>query len=128
MPFTVANRNNILNKLLRATDFTPPSTVYVSLHTGDPGDNGANEVTGGTYARQSCAFDAAATNHTQNTAAINFTLMPAIASPSYITHFGLWSLASGGVFQGGGTMTANKETNAGDTYQIAAGDLDVTLT
>lgn len=128
MPFTVAQRNSILNKILRNTDFTPDATIYVSLHTGDPGDTGANEVTGGTYGRQSCAFDAAASNHTQNTSVINFTLMPAITNPNYVTHFGLWSAASGGTFRGGGAMTANKETNAGDTYQVAAGDLDITLT
>ncbi len=128
MAFTIAQRNSILDKVLKNTNFTPDATIYVSLHTGDPGDNGANEVTGGTYGRQSCAFDAADANHTHNTAVLNFTLMPAIGNPTYVSYFGLWSAATNGTFRGGGELTTPKETNAGDTFQIAAGGITITLT
>lgn len=114
--------NKILDKVFRATDFTV-TTAYVSLHTADPGETGASEATGGSYARQSAAFDVAASGATANSGAINFTSMPATT----ITHIGVWDASSAGNFLWGGSATASKTTQAGDTYQIAAGDLDVTL-
>ena len=38
----------LINATLRATTFTSPATVYVSLHTADPTDAGTGtEVSGG---------------------------------------------------------------------------------
>lgn len=99
------------------------TTVYVSLHTGDPGETGASEATGGSYARQSAAFDAAASGATANSGTISFTGMPAAT----ITHVGCWDALTTGNFLWGGALSASKATNSGDTFQIAAGDLDVTL-
>jgi hypothetical protein len=112
----------ILDKVLRDSNFTVTS-VYVSLHTDDPGETGANEVTGGSYARQSCAFDPAGSGLADNTAAVTFTDMPA----ETITHIGLWDDPTAGNFLWGGAATTPLTTNEGDTYQIGAGDLDVTL-
>lgn len=116
----------VLDKIFRNTDFTV-ATVYVSLHTADPGDTGASEVAGGTYARQSASFDAAATpgGTNANSGAISFTSMPAAT----ITHFGFWNAGgtSGGTFIAGGTLTASKALSLGDTFQFAAGGITGTL-
>ena len=124
MSFLTATANKVLDKILRNTDFTPATTVYLALHTSDPGGTGANEVTGGSYARQAIAFDAAATKHTQNSAQIDFTGMPATT----VSHISLWSLASGGTEWWEGALTASKTTAAGDTLRFPAGDVDVDLT
>jgi len=51
--------NAFINAALRATNFTAPTTVYVSLYTSDPTDaDSGTEVSGGSYARTSAAFDA----------------------------------------------------------------------
>lgn len=47
MPFTATAHNSILNKVFRNTDFTPASSLYLSLHTANPTDSGTSEVTGG---------------------------------------------------------------------------------
>jgi hypothetical protein len=114
--------NAILDKVFRATNVTV-TTAYVSLHTADPGETGASEATGGSYARQSVAFDAAASGATANTAAINFTLMPAAT----LTHIGVWDASTAGNFLWGGAASASRTTASGDTYQIPAGDLDITI-
>jgi len=115
--------NKILDKVFRATDFTV-TTAYVSLHTADPGEDGSNEVTGGSYARQSASFDVAAGGATANSAQIQFTSMPACT----VSHVGVWDAASGGNFLWGGAVTGGSKTvNSGDTFQINAGDLDVTI-
>lgn len=117
--------NELLDALLNNGSFAGGATVYVSLHTADPGEDGASEVSGGSYARQaSGGFAAAAGGTTDNDAAINFTSMPA----ETVTHVGIWSAVSAGNFYVGGSLAASKTTNAGDTFQLGAGDLDVTLT
>ena len=52
------------------------TSAFVSLHTGDPGDTGANEVTGGAYARQGpIAFTNVGSNPTvaSNSAHVKFS-------------------------------------------------------
>jgi hypothetical protein len=124
MPFTTTTANKLLDKLLKATDFTPAAALYVSLHTGDPGNDGANEVTGGSYVRKVSTFDAAATKASAAAAALSWTGMPACT----VTHVGLWSAESAGDFWWGGALTASQAVAAGNTFTIADGDFDVTLT
>ena len=114
----------ILNKVFRNTDFTV-ATVYCSLHTGDPGETGASEVTGGSYARNAVAWDAAANpaGTIANTDVEDFPLMPAAT----LTHVGFWDALTTGNFLWGGAMTASKTTNAGDTFEFPAGSLVATL-
>ncbi|MFX4261032.1 phage tail fiber protein [Pelotomaculum propionicicum] len=123
MPFTTATANKILDKILRGVDFTPATNLYISLHTADSGDNGANEVTGGSYARQAITFNAANSKHADNPSQIEFAGMPACT----ITHVGLWSASTLGDFWWGGDLTASKTLNAGDTLRFPAADVDVNL-
>jgi hypothetical protein len=115
--------NKILDHMLRGTAFTPPSTVYVSLHTADPGETGANELTGGGYSRKPVTFNAPSGGSMTNSADIDFPNMPAAT----ITHVALWDAASAGNCLWTGALTAPKTTNAGDTFRIPAGQLTVSL-
>lgn len=93
MPFTSDYyENKIIDHLYRAQAFTPPATVYVSLHSGRPGDTGADEITGGGYARQAVTFGAASGGATDNTAAVDFPNMPAVT----VVAFGLWDASTAG--------------------------------
>ncbi len=113
----------LLDAVFRADAFGLAANPYVSLHTADPGEAGANEVAGGGYARQQAAFDVAAAGATANSAIIDFTNMPA----ETMTHVGVWDALGGGNFLWGGPLAASKTTGAGDTFRMPAGDLDVTL-
>lgn len=99
--------------------------AFIQLHIGDPGANGtsnkATEVT-----RKSVSFGAASGGAISNDSAITWT---SIAGSQDATHFSLWDTGTDGTgnFLGSGTITANAYT-AGDTYTIASGDLDITLT
>lgn len=123
MPFTVATANKVLNKLLRNQDFQHPSQIYVSLHTGDPGEDGTNEVTGGGYKRQLVTFSTPSNKQTSNPSDIEFDNMPACT----ITHMGLWDAETEGNFWWGGQLVVSKQLDAGDTVRFKAGDLDVIL-
>lgn len=112
----------ILNAVFNNTSLAI-ATPFVSLHTADPGETGANEVTGGSYARQSGSFGAASGGAISSDAGVSFTGMPAAT----ITHVGVWDASTAGNFLWGGALAASKTTNSGDTFTIATGDLDVTL-
>lgn len=96
------------------------ATAYASLHNGNPGITGANEVTGGSYARQLVSLGAAASGASANDGAINFTGMPAVTTPG-VTHVGLWDAVSAGNFLWAGPLgtrdvRAFTATNAGDLF------------
>lgn len=114
----------ILDHMLRNQAFTPPATVYASLHTASPGDTGASEVTGGSYVRQAITWNAAASpgGTMTNNGAINFTGMPAAT----VVGIAIWDASTVGNCLWWGDTTS-KATNAGDTYQIPDASLTVSL-
>jgi hypothetical protein len=114
--------NKWLDALGNATAFSV-TTVYIKLHVGDPGSaatsNPATETT-----RKSASFGAAATGNIASDADISWTN---IAGSEDATHFSAWDNLTAGNFLFSGTITGNPYT-AGDTYTIASGALNVSLT
>jgi len=112
-----------------------PATIYVSLHTGDPGVDGqtANEVSGGSYARVAVTttggtnFSAATTADPSVTSNANSITFPqATASWGTVTHFGLWRSAAGVTaadFIGAAALTASQAIANTNTASFAAGAL-----
>jgi hypothetical protein len=124
MAFSTYLANKILDHVLRNTAYTPPATVYLSIHTADPGNTGANECSGGSYARTAIEFSAAASKAAANSNTENVVL-PACTP----THWGTWDASSGGNFLFSGTLNPNNVAFiAGDTIQIASAALNNTLT
>jgi len=118
--------NEILDHIFNNAAAPAVTTPYISLHTADPGETGASELAGGSYARQSGGFGNASGGTVSNTANIDFTGMPA----GTITHVGVWSSSTATAttnFVWGGALTASKAVNSGDTFRLATGNLDVTL-
>mgnify|MGYP001003535323 CR=1 FL=1 len=114
MPISDYLANKLLDHQLGKTSWTMP-TVYVSLHTGDPGKTGASEVAGGSYARQQVAgagWNAAASQLADNVNAINFTSMPACD----VVAVGIWdALTTGNFLRGGWLSTTVKPFVCTDT-------------
>lgn len=69
---------------------------WISAHTGDPSTTGANEVTGGSYAREQTTWGSAA-NGDQTGTQVSID----IPASTTVTHWGIWSASSGGTFRGG---------------------------
>jgi hypothetical protein len=114
--------NSFLDALGNNTSFAV-TTVYVKLHTGDPGANGtANAATETT--RKSVSFAAASGGSIASDADITWTN---IAGSQDATFFTAWDNASAGNFLFSGSITGNPYT-AGDTYVIPSGSLTANLT
>jgi hypothetical protein len=122
--FSDALANAWLDALCRNVAYQN-ATVFVKLHTGDPGSAGtANAAAEAT--RQQATFGAGASSRTiSNTAAITWTN---VSTTETYTHLSLWSASSGGTFLGRDDLSSSAVMQAGDTFQIAIGDLDLTLT
>lgn len=93
--------NEILDAIFNNGSFALGGDPYISLHTGDPGATGANEVSGGSYARVQVAFNAAAAKSAKNTSSAAFT----VASSTVITYVGVWDAVSTGNFIIGGALS-----------------------
>lgn len=117
--------NKVLDHVLGTTSYTMPATVYIGLSTGSfADDNSGTELTGNGYARQSIAFDAAASGTTDNTSAVDFPT--ATGSWGTVSHYGLFDASTGGNLLIHGAFTASKAVASGDILRIAAGELDIT--
>ena len=107
---------------------TRPTAWFLALYTAAPSDaGGGTEVTGGGYARQAIAFDAASTpgGTTSNTAAVEFTATG--AAYGTVTHIGIFDAETSGNLLWHGAMTTSRTIGDGDTLVFAAGDVELTL-
>jgi hypothetical protein len=120
--------NALMDWLMGGANPTRPTTRYVALHTGDPGESGAsNEVGAGVgYARQAVTFSAASGGACSNAA--NVVFGPASgAGFGTVTHITLWDDEPGGNCLWSGPLAAGQAVAAGVSFTIVAGDLDLAL-
>jgi hypothetical protein len=118
----------LLDWMMTSGTATRPTAWFVALYTAAPSDaGGGTEVSGAGYARQSVAFDAAATpgGTTSNSADVSFTA----AGGDYgtVTHLGIFDASSSGNLLWHGILTAPKAVEDGDTITFSAGNIDLTM-
>ena len=118
--------NALINGTLRATNFTAPAAVYVSLHTADPTDAGTGaEVSGGSYVRQAATFGAPSNGASTTTADITYP--QATASYGTVGGIGIWDASTSGNLLYHTPLNTSKTIDTGDIFKITSGSLTVTL-
>ncbi len=121
----VAYATEILQCYYNGVNITAPSLLAIKLHVGAPGAAGTtNPATETTRKDLSAAMADAASGAITSNAAVTWT---AVAGSEDYTHFTKWTSTTAGAFFDSGTITANPVT-AGDTFTLAAGDLDTSFT
>ena len=111
---------------MRATTFTAPTTVYISLHTADPTDAGSGtEVSGGSYIRQSATFAAPSSGASASNADVTFP--QATGNWGTIGWIGIWDAQTTGNMLYHTALDTSKAIDTGDIFKIASGSLTVTL-
>lgn len=124
---SAVNTANAWLNVLRGTSaatFTGITTMFVQLHTGDPGASGTANVSS-VATRPALNFGAAAAG----SQAISGT--PSWASwagtnGEVVTHISTWGASSAGTFYYSAALTASKTVNTGDTLNLTT--LTVSLT
>lgn len=116
----------ILDHTFLGTAFTQPASIFIKLHSGDPGKNGTSNAAGNTTRVACSAFNAAsATGGTKTSnAAVQWTNVTPAETYSYIS---LWDDPSAGNCLGSGQLTAPVPVSVGATFTIASGALTITL-
>lgn len=127
----------ILDHVLRyaTAPYTAPTTLYIGLFKNTSGNAATNleagtltdEVSGGSYARQTITF--AAANATTGVIASNATVTFPEASATWgtITHIAIMDALTTGNVLFWGAVTTSKLIESGDTFQITSGSLTITL-
>ena len=91
----------------------------VSLHTGDPGTTGTNELTGGGYSRQTPSWGSASSAAVEVTAPLVFS----IAAGNEIQYVGFWE---GTTWMGFGALSEPEQYN--NDGQLTIQELSISAT
>lgn len=118
LTYSTVVANDLANYVCRGTAPTVlTAPIRLSVHTADPGATGANEVTGGSYARQAAGYNTASGGACALAAAVNFAGMPA----GTFTHVGIWDTnATTPKYLQGAALAVAKTLGAGDTLSLTS--------
>lgn len=116
--------NQFLDALGNATNVTAPTAFWVKLHTGDPGSAGTSNAATETTRKQA-SFSAASGGAITTDADLTWTN---VAATETVSHWSAWTASTAGTFLFSDDLAASKALTAGDTFTIAAGDLDIAIT
>lgn len=134
MPFSQYLATAVLNWFKNTSFPAPGATVYLSLHTADPGTSGTNADVIATILGSANRVAVAGSGFTtpalvggvlqvSNSGAISVTGSAANVSTLRVSHFGLWSANSGGSFLCSGELSAPIDVATGNVVQFNAGSL-----
>lgn len=125
--------NKVLDHTLKVSAFTQPANLYLGLFTNTSGNAAANleagiltdEVSGGSYARQSLTFAAAVSGTSANSNTLTFPVATAVWGT--VTHVAIIDASTSGNVLFWGAVTTSKTITTGDSFQIVPGNLTVTM-
>lgn len=119
-----AIENQLLDALVGTSAYSVTTPIKLALMTANGSDSApGTEVTGGSYVRQTIAFDAASSGQIANNAVINFTGMPSAT----VVGIEIYDSAGTPKRLAYGALTANKTTASGDTLQFGIGSITLSL-
>lgn len=125
---SAVNAANAMLNVLRGTSaatFTAVTTLFVQLHTGDPGAAGTSNVSSVTT-RPALNFGAASAGAQAAIATLPSWATWAGTNGEVVTHISVWGASSAGTFYYSVALTASKTVNTGDTLNLTS--LTVALT
>ena len=127
MSFSNFLETELLDHVFTNSAYTAPSTLYLSLHTANPDEDGSGtevSTSGTAYARQTVTFSVSGNTATTD-AAVEFPT--ATASFGTVSHVGVYDASTAGNLLGYAALTTAKAIDTGDVLRVPAGDLDITL-
>lgn len=111
----------LLDHVTGRASFTAPATVYLKLHTGDPGEDCTNNAATETT-RKSTSWSAASSGSIATSATVEWTN---VSTTETYTHWSMWDASTAGNPLWSGALSSSAAVTAGDTFQITS--LSLTL-
>lgn len=125
----------VLDHVLRVASYTQPAALFLALFNNTSGNAAANleagtltdevSASGTAYGRKSIAFNAASSGTSTNSGTVTFDT--ATASWGTVTHVAIMDAQTSGNVLFWGAVTVPKEIASGDTFQVSAGNLSISL-
>jgi len=116
--------NQLLDALVGTAAYTVTGPIKLALVTANGDDaTPGTEVTGGSYARQTITFSAAASGSIANSASISFAGMPAAT----VVGIEIYDSAGTPKRLAYGALTTSRVVTAGDTVQFASSAITLSL-
>jgi hypothetical protein len=106
----------ILEHTTGKTAWTMPTTVYVKLHTADPGEDGTTAAATNT-SRQAASWASASSGSIATSATITWTN---VSTTETYSHWSLWDASTAGNCLWTGALSTSAAVTAGDTFQITS--------
>lgn len=125
----------LLDHVLGATTYTPPSTVYIALFTASPSDSGGGtevSTSGTSYARVAVTNNttnwpnASGTSPTSKSNGTTFTFPTATADWGTIVAMAIFDASTSGNMLYWATLNASKLVSNGDTASFSNSTITVT--
>lgn len=120
----------LADHVLRGVPYTPPTTLYVSLHTANPTGTGlVAEISGNGYARSEIPASSLYWTNSSGVAANNILVsFPEATAPwDEISHFGLWDSLTNANLLVYGMLSAAKVVDEGSSLAFPVSFLTVTF-
>lgn len=127
--------NKVLDHVLGVVTYSPAATRYIGLFTNTSTAASTNlesgiitdevSTSGTAYARKTVAFAASVNGTSANSATVTFDA--ATANWGTVTHVAVMDAATGGNVLFWGAVTTAKTIEIGDTFQVTAGNLTISL-
>lgn len=95
------------------------NVTHLSLHTNAGGESGTNELSGGSYQRETPSYGTPSNGTVALTSSVQFD---GPGSNATVTHLGFWN---GSTWLGSAELTASKTIGSGDTLTITAAPITV---
>lgn len=96
---------------------------WAQLHLGDPGAAGTSNPAAETTRKQA-TFSAASGRAITTSAALEWTN---VSTTEVYSHISFWSASTAGTFLGRDDLSSTASVEAGDTFRVPAGDLDLAI-
>ena len=106
----------ILEHTTGKTAWTMPTTVYVALHTADPGEAATSSAASNTV-RKAVSWATAASGAIASSATLEWT---SVSATETYSHWSLWDASTAGNALWSGALSASASVVSGDTFQITA--------
>ena len=108
--------NKVLDGVTRTGTFPTAGTLFVKLHTGDPGSAGTTNASAVTT-RSAATFGSAASG---GVGTMTNTPSWSMTGTETISHISLWDASSAGNFLWSVALTASKSVSNGDTLNLSS--------
>jgi len=124
--FSNAVESSIIQHIIAETTWAAPTTVYVQIHNGDPGEDGTANVIASVGGRMLASFAAEANGSASTDADLEWT--NGSGGSEDVSHVSCWTLITGGICTMIGDLTAPKTVPDTEVFRIPSGSLTLTAT